>query len=148
MKLGYTGPALPFGMTEAQRDVLAVILTRLHPDELHHGDCDGGDEQAHRLVRQLVPGCHIVGHSPADNSRRAYCEVDELRPAEPFLVRDEHIAAEVDVLIATPAQTREVRRSGVWATIRYARTAGTPALRIDPDGTLHDEDEERLPWRP
>lgn len=44
------------------------------------------------------------------------------------------IVAETDELIATPKGFQEERRSGTWATVRYALKARKPVTVIWPDG--------------
>jgi hypothetical protein len=43
------------------------------------------------------------------------------------------------LLVAAPSGTTELRRSGEWATIRYARKLGRAIWLVFPDGTVHVE---------
>lgn len=130
MKVGFTGTRR--GMTEAQKNALWWFLLH-HPRldrEFHHGDCIGADAQAHLVARSL--GFRIVVHPPASDTLRAWCEGDEVLDPAPYLRRNRAIVDACDVLIACPGGP-EVRRSGTWATIRYAQSRGAPLVLIRPD---------------
>jgi len=62
------------------------------------------------------------------------CEADEYRNPQDYLVRNQDIVNECDVLVATPKENNEVLRSGTWATIRRATKAKKPVLIVNPDG--------------
>jgi hypothetical protein len=133
-KVGHSGSRN--GMTNPQRARFTVELHRAGAKELHHGDCRGADEDAHKIGRQL--GLWIVGHPPTASGLRAYCICDEMRETRTFLVRNRAIVLETELLIATP-QGPERLRSGTWSTIRYARRLRVPLLIIHPDGTITSE---------
>jgi len=61
------------------------------------------------------------------------------RKAKPYLARNQDIVDETEVLIAVPAQKKEIVRSGTWATIRRARKAGRLIYFIFPDGRVVKE---------
>jgi hypothetical protein len=112
MIVGFTGTRK--GMTHTQRVQVVNILSGLQPDAFHHGGCVGADAEAHALADRLrIP--------------------TEIRPPKPYLERNHDIVDESDVLIATPGQVNEVRRSGTWATIRYARKQDTTVLLVLPE---------------
>ncbi len=46
------------------------------------------------------------------------------------LDRNLRLVAECDVLVAAPLTDAEVRRSGTWATVRYARRRGVPVVML------------------
>lgn len=119
MKVGFTGTRE--GMSQAQREAVAKLLAELHADEFHHGDCIGADEQAAAIARAI--GYRIHSHPPANSAIRAFARADvELEPKD-YLVRNREIVDASDVLVAAPAGP-EVRRSGTWSTVRYARKRG------------------------
>ena len=131
MKIGFTGTQK--GMTEHQRDHVKLMLGCYNMEsgynlELHHGGCIGADYQVH-LMWQNRLGIDIVVHpaSDVDESKMAFIvagnKVKVLAP-KPALVRNRIIVDSVDIMIATPAQSHEVLRSGTWATIRYAKKVG------------------------
>lgn len=127
--VGFTGTS-KHGMTVNQISVLTALLTG-SDFVLHHGDCIGADEGAHRLARML--GGKIIIHPPLAGSKQAHCRnADIVRPRQPYLVRNEDIVRECDVLVAAPNELTEQRRSGTWATIRYARKAGKPVVILEP----------------
>lgn len=119
MKMGFTGTRK--GMTDWQKRRLREWLRVFRPDEFHHGDCVGADAQAHKIVRETLPGCRIVAH-PSDMPRfRARCKADETFAPQPPLVRNGVIVALTDEMVAAPETDEEQSRSGTWATVRYAR---------------------------
>lgn len=137
--VGFTGTRR--GMTQPQ---LAAVLYyfRQHPDgELHHGDCIGADENAHRLA--LGELSRIVIHPPDNPRLQAHCatkypgegvEIVELPPMG-YIARNHGIVDVSDILIATPGEMHEVQRSGTWATIRYALKCKRPVFILYPDGS-------------
>ena len=136
MNIGFTGTRS--GMTEVQLDTVRSVLWQLryHPSQpkLHHGDCVGADEQADALAEEL--DIYRVAHPGPQPKTRAYCEASEIREPRPFLTRNRDIVEETEVLLAAPGTDHEVRRSGTWATVRYARQAGRLIWIIYPDGRI------------
>lgn len=131
--IGFTGTRS--GMDPSQlRAISATLRSFAGPFEFHHGLCVGADAQAHALVRAEFAGCRIIGHPPSNPAMIADCEVDERRPALPYLTRNANIVAASDYLIAAPAQHQEITRSGTWSTVRRARKRGVPAIVVDPQG--------------
>lgn len=130
MKVGFTGTRN--GMTTFQRASFLQVTYPLDPLEFHHGDCVGADEEAHSMLCYAVK---VVGHPPLDSRLRAWCDCDELRTPKDYIARDHDIVDETDLLIAAPKTAGEVRRSGTWATVRYARSQAKPVTVVNPDGT-------------
>lgn len=105
--------------------------------EFHHGDCVGADYFFHFFIYSfcnlLNQKSKIVIHPPTSNALRAFCDnahpVSDMvevivLPCKPYLKRNEDIVESCDLLIACPESAVEVQRSGTWATIRRARSAG------------------------
>lgn len=135
MKLGFTGTQ--HGMTSQQRiELRRFVLAGESIVEAHHGDCIGSDCSFHRLFRWAYPRAKVVIHPPDNDKKRAYCEGDVTLPTKPYLVRNHDIVDSVDYIVATPSTLTEVRRSGTWATIRYARLKKKPITIIFPDGRV------------
>lgn len=131
--VGFTGTRN--GMTNEQMKGLLTVLSQYHPDEVHHGDCIGADEQFHQFCRNstlIAP--KIVSHPPTDNTLRARCTADEIRYPKPFLERNKDIVRESNVLIAAPSGRIEQLRSGTWSTVRFARKQGIPVVLVYPEG--------------
>jgi len=119
MKLGVT--ATRDGMSDEQKQDFHDFLIWEDVGELHHGDCVGGDADAHEIAME-VGGIYIVVHPPTDPKHRAFCEGHEIRPEKPYLERNKDIVDETEQLFAAPRDRHvEERRSGTWHTIRYAR---------------------------
>jgi Pyruvate/2-oxoacid:ferredoxin oxidoreductase gamma subunit len=145
--VGFTGTRK--GMTDEQKAAVANLLSLLHPTEVHHGDCKGADADFNNLVRKkwlsgqflarivAHPGMNSKGLSPS----RAYCDVDVECMTFPYLSRDMDIVLVCDELIATPAEFKEQRRGGTWATIRMARRSGKPIRIVYPDGNVKRENQ-------
>lgn len=126
--VGFTGTQ--FGLTVPQSLVLADLLTVW--EELHHGDCLGADAEAAELAK--AGGLWVVAHPPTNPAKRAFAHYDEQRGALPYLVRNQAIVDETRMLIACPTGVTEARRSGTWATVRYARSRGRTVIVIWPEG--------------
>lgn len=123
------------GMTQRQKYALEDLLDELVVIELHHGDCIGADEEVNLIA--LTIGIRIVIHPPDDDNKRAFCKgADEVREPKPYLVRNDDIAEEGEVLIATPKEYKEKVRSGTWATVRYARKKNKNIFVIYPNGRV------------
>jgi hypothetical protein len=117
VKVGVT--ATQEGLSEHQKRELRKLLREA--TELHHGDCVGGDKEAHAIGREL--GLRIVIHPPINPKKRAWCQGDEVRPEKDYLERNRDVVDETDVLYGLP-KGLETRRSGTWSTIRYAKKRG------------------------
>ena len=137
-KIGVTGTQ--DGITARQLEAFGTLIGHYVVDigvadlELHHGMCVGADATADLIARSV--GIRRVGHPPTNESKMADLEPDELRPAKPYLVRDQDIVDEGDALIALPKQDHEVLRSGTWATVRMAVKRGLATVIIWPDGKM------------
>lgn len=139
--IGFSGPRT--GMTVKQRQSLYALLKLwLFPTMLHHGDCFGADQQADAIAREMRLGIAI--HPPTDDSRQARCVQpgDTIYDPLPYLERNHAIVDRSHILIAAPKTAEAVRRSGTWATVRYALAKGCPVLVIDPDGWISLADGE------
>jgi hypothetical protein len=114
------------GLSESQ---LRYFREYLSPgDVVHHGDCIGGDEQLDQIAKEA--GCRRVAHPCTLSGQRAFCDCEEIRDAKPPIVRNHDIVNEVQVILAFPSSRTEQRRSGTWATIRYAAMRNRSALHI------------------
>jgi hypothetical protein len=133
--LGFTGTQE--GMTGSQRKVVAQLLTQFTPVMARHGDCIGADTDFHELVTEIRGRiCRIKTYPPIDTTLRAYCKADEEHEPLPYLIRDDLIARDCQVLLATPKGFKEQRRSGTWATIRYGYKHGKEVIIVYPDGSI------------
>ncbi len=137
MKVGFIGTQR--GMTNPQAHELIEYLIELHMAndlrEFHHGDCIGADSHFHTIMMKLLKyEAHnlIYIHPPENESKRAWCYSKHVFTPKPYIERNHDIVDAVDIVIAAPKERYEVLRSGTWATIRYARTAGKTVHVIDP----------------
>ena len=138
MNIAFTGTRQ--GMTVSQQGTVRELLIGMEGGTVHHGCCHGADREFHRIA--YVQGYRIVLH-PGDTSQEAwaltqeYC--DGIYPLKHSLSRNRQMVDETTVLIATPQTEEEVLRSGIWATIRYARKCDRVIYVIRPDGEVIKE---------
>jgi len=125
------------GATPAQLDALLALLLRADVQELHHGDCLGGDADADGVACGL--GIFRVAHPPSNPKLRAFCRAERVLPPEEYKARDRAIVRAAGVLVAMPRTAAEQRFGGTWYTVGHARLAGRPVVIINPDGTLRAE---------
>lgn len=148
IKATFTGTSL--GMTRQQKLTLRALLTALPITVLHHG-CDigrnehtGADVSADIIARKA--GIRTEGH-PAEGKPRSAPGKKRPRPAHmyparPPLIRNKIMVTMSDIVIATPYHDHEIRRSGTWMTVRFARKEYRPIIIIWPDGTIDGEEGE------
>lgn len=132
MNYGFTGTRE--GMSERQILALEEILCdgNTFTAQFHHGGCHGADMDAHKAAaiytcRHVHPGS-VEQHWHWENRN----DYGTLLPWKPFLERNYDIVDVCEALIAAPRTLYEERRSGTWATIRYARKIGRPVIILDP----------------
>lgn len=132
LEVGFTGTQL--GMSSAQKDRVRVLLERINPSGVAHGDCIGADAEFHAIA--LALGKWIRIHPPKNSAKRAHCrEWNEMMPTADYLIRNKAIVDSVGALIACPYEEEEQLRSGTWSTVRYARKQGLETIIvIYPDG--------------
>lgn len=138
--IGFTGTREGLS-AEQTRYVRALLSLYDENDYVHHGLCVGADEQFHNIAH--ARRINIIGHPPTEIRFLAGIDEDEfyeLMPPRVYLTRNKNIVSQSDMLIACPKEYEEVKRSGTWATIRYARKKGIPIHIIFPDGTREYEE--------
>lgn len=117
---GYTGTQN--GMNKRQQRLFVNAILEYNPTEFHHGDCIGGDAEAHTLVREYLPDCRIIIHPPLNESKRAFCKgAAQILPAKDYLDRNKDIVIASSRMFVTPFQNEEQLRSGTWSTWRFAK---------------------------
>lgn len=164
---GFTGAR--GGMTPMQRRAALEYLKADWPSRFMHGGAEGADDEIDELVApiywenaaaedHLLSDLLRVGRPvivlPTDGTRQAMWEGEktELGPPKAFsalrevwgpsepLMRNRIIARRCTRLLACPSQATEVKRSGTWATVRYARADGKPVTIVLPDGSIRQEE--------
>jgi hypothetical protein len=122
------------GLSPFQRAELERLLHELAAAEFHHGCAIGADAAAHEIALSLGVPAIIVHPSTLVNQTaeiRRDAErsaVTVLEPRKP-LKRNRDIVRAVDVLIAAPATAEELKHSGTWSTVRFARRCA-PNVRV------------------
>jgi hypothetical protein len=131
--VGFTGSRK--GLTDYQRDCVRERLAHwvaMHPViVLRHGDSLKADAQAHDMA--LLMGYATASHPSTIDKHRAFCVADCIHPPRDPLLRNQDIVSGCSELIAAPATRFEIRRSGTWSTIRYARRVRRPIYLVYPD---------------
>lgn len=144
MRVGFTGTRK--GLTMYQSRKVSNLLELLGDElgsEFHHGDCTGSDMEAHIIALHNLKAPNVIIHPPSNDKHRAYSHVyakhhnTEVRRTKPYLDRNIDIVNESELMIATPGEDHEVRRSGTWATIRYTRRRKIPLVIIYPCGKVN-----------
>lgn len=135
MNIGFTGTQN--GMTDRQKGGVRRALA-VHwklPATFHEGDCVGADVEAAEIAFEAA--WKIVVHPPVDGKKRAFYAPPNsmVLPKKPYLERNRDIVDACDLLLAAP-QWVEKRRSGTWATIRYADSIGRPIVIFYPNGDI------------
>jgi hypothetical protein len=136
MHVGLTGAQQP--MTLEQQAHVRSILLEINATDTHHGDCIGADADFHAIC--LDPALRVHIHPPVKDKKRAFRQ-GAASMAEPkeYLRRNHDLVEASQVLVAAPSGTAELRRSGEWATIRYARKLGRTLWLVFPDGSVRVE---------
>ena len=126
MNIGFTGTRK--GMSEQQlvklRHTLFLLAQQYETLTFHHGDCAGADAEAHVIARSIGYAIHV--HPPSKDKLRAHCVGDLYDEPADYLARNHSIVDACVLMIAAPESDTERRRSGTWATIRYARKIHKP----------------------
>jgi len=105
---------------------------------LVHGGAGGVDSEADAIFREVHPGLlrrpiHVY---PAHGSRGTYAEPSYRDIARPPLERDRLVVQDADIMfVLAPSRRPPYRRSGTWATYRYALQANVITIVIWPDGS-------------
>jgi hypothetical protein len=134
------------GLTKLQRLTLRNHMRTLGRCVLHHGDCIGGDSQAHFIARCL--DWRVELHPPDNPVKRAWSETypgEVTHAKKPYLDRNKDIVLQSKLMLACPAQFEEQLRSGTWSTIRFARKQFRPLVIFYPDGSYVAEVPQRPP---
>ena len=122
MILGITGTRKD--ITEEQRLAFHSCMEHNDITELHHGGCKGADIHIAYETNRVYPKINVIEHLPKHKESKF------------FLQRNRDIVNICDVLWAFPSSNEEEKRSGTWATIRYAKKKHKPTRMFYPDGSL------------
>lgn len=100
-----------------------------------------GDADAHKIAIEL--GIDIRKHPCNLNNLRAYTEGGKVvaQPKDPIKRNHDMVDCLIwsdDFVLAGPKELTEVRRSGTWATIRYAIKNKKKVIIVFPDGGIKE----------
>jgi len=119
------------GLSQRQRDGVEFLLSNLYIfGGLRHGDAIGVDCQVADIAASL--GIWTVAHPPDIDKYRGFHQSTLIMPEKPYRERDMDIVIGSDLLIACPKQSKEIVRSGTWATVRDARKKKVPRIILLP----------------
>lgn len=136
--IGFTGSRYPLAPVQAVEVASAIAAARTANARFSHGDCVGGDEEAHFIAMDLGYVVHVW--PPKDNRLRAFTTGHFIHAPADYPIRNSSIVMMSDTLIAAPAGPEvDNPRSGTWQTVRKARRKGIPITIIYPDGTAEEE---------
>lgn len=130
MRVGFSGTQ--DGMTDAQIEKVRELLWESEFKVAGHGDCIGADADFHDLSRER--GLWIVGYPPFNYKKRAFCDFDEEKRPNEYLIRNRHIVDDAGSMLFTPRGFEEELRSGTWSTIRYNEKKEKPKVIVWPNG--------------
>jgi len=123
------------GMTPIQRAVLRGMLRVVESTTFGHGCAVGADAEAHAIAKEEHYDIYGLP-SNIEHQRAALTGFIFLAKQAPPLKRNRALVDWCDYLYACPATMQEIKRSGTWATIRYARQEGKEIVIVYPDGSL------------
>lgn len=137
MHIGFTGSRN--GLFPYQSSILTDMLAYYRLTgytHLHHGDCVGADAQAAGIAQYW--GYLLIAHPPVNPRYRAFIPSHEVRPEQPYHVRNDAIVAACDLGIACPANEAPdgVTSRGTWSVVAKLSTARRPAWIITPTRTV------------
>lgn len=137
--IGFTGTQK--GMTAPQVARVQELLA--HKDFFgHHGMCIGADAQFDGIARLSKGFRWMYIHPCTLEDRRAAVnrtEYDIVYSVQDPLTRNRDIVQCSEIMIAAPKTIHEERRSGTWATIRYARESKKKLYILAPNGAVFTE---------
>lgn len=142
MKVGFTGTRQ--GMTALQKAVVTGLLIEEKSEIAHHGGCIGADIDFDNICWAFKPRSILTVVHPSDiKSKQGKWHYSPwVLPEKPPLDRNRDIVDHSDFLIAAPKESKEIVRSGTWATIRYARKVGKPVSIVYPDGSIRRQQND------
>ena len=151
LNIGITGTRQGANMKQMRRlrDYLQMLKDQQVDWCLHEGACEGVDHEMFMLAQEMgLKRIHCYPAADVPNLWRVHSQYPHVTMHEPKppLDRDRDIVAACDHLIVVPATPQEVRRSGTWATWRYAKQAGKPYTIIIPSGLLRGSDLPHAAW--
>lgn len=140
MRISFTGTQN--GMTQAQKDSFVDIMSRLEITSFIHGDCVVADEESSQILvsNDFIDPSNIEKYPSNIESKRAHTKEGKnmMLPMDPLL-RNKLIVESGDVLIAVPKGFSELKRSGIWSTVRHARKMRKDVILIFPNGVFQRE---------
>jgi hypothetical protein len=137
LHLGIT--ATQRGLSNEQRVWLRghfALSKRVFDVTVHHGDCVGGDEEAHDIALEFNFAIEI--HPPTNPKQRAFCEgATVVHEAKDYHARNYDIVMASGVMLGMPEGLASMYpRSGTWSTLRRTIKEGKTFYFCLPDGEV------------
>lgn len=139
LKVGFTGTRI--GLTFVQFDALVRSFDHFVGEEqvnLFIGGAEGADEQVFNWALGW-PSVEYIAIFPATGRIPSYGMSFCTQDPKPPLDRNRDIVSRVDYLFVAPSGMVEERRSGTWATYRYAKKKGIARWIVWPNGEVSFE---------
>lgn len=132
-RVGFTGTLK--GMTDLQKAMVTGFLVGNKIAIGIHGGCIGADVHFDDICYNNHLTTVIYPSNIPEKRGRWHYTPFVMAVGKP-LSRNHVIVDKSDLLIATPKETKEVIRSGTWATIRYSIKQHKPVYIIHPNGSI------------
>jgi hypothetical protein len=138
----YTFTGTRQGMTPRQHQTGFRLLDVLKPDLMNNGCCVGSDRDWHSMCRDtatIQTEYHPCNHLQMEWAKVVRQSNEFIHPVLGPIKRNHKMADSARGLIAMVSSYAQIRRSGTWATVRYALNKNMPVWIVYPDGTMRVE---------
>ena len=131
--LGVSGSR--WGWKPQQEKYVHMLFDCWEFDEMHHGECQGVDEQFHHLA--LERGIPIIIHPPIkDEFRSTVCSGYAGRREEKnYFVRNCDIVNEASLMVTVPGHMNR-EKGGTWHATKYAIKKEKTLIILLPTGAV------------
>lgn len=132
MHLGITGTRQGLSLEQEQYALREIPWSSFIA--IHSGDCIGVDHQLHDMaIKQNVKS---IGHPPAKNGVRAFCEFHFEHEQKGYFHRNRDIVNSSNIMYGFPHTEDDPGNGGTWYTINYAIKKGKKTIIVRPSGKV------------
>jgi len=141
LKIGFLGGSY-LGMNNYQKMEVDASIKYLKRNFIitgvYHSGCIGADLEFHEMILNNSLVVDIYIHQTSNAARQAAMTDNEninliYMPEAPTRLKNRTIIDNVEILIVAPKETYEVRTSGLWGAVRYARKINRTMWIIHPN---------------